>query len=96
MIEYPIPVERYTGDMALTIACKNCHSSRVITADEIYNEDLYDCPRECGGWASMKYAEADKCKNCGLLGFYDLALNGCCSRACMLQAEYAETLRGTA
>lgn len=44
------------------------------------------CPK---GHASMKYQEADhKCGGCGALGFFDEALEYCCSRACMFQARW--------
>lgn len=89
---YPILVERYNGKQGITIVCERCHAERVIDADELNNEDLYDCPVQCGGSACMKYAEADKCPSCGKLGFWHGTLGGCCSRVCMLQAEYAKAL----
>jgi hypothetical protein len=88
---YPILVERLTGDQALRIACQVCPWETTITAEEIRNERNYGCP-QCGGSADYKYEEADKCPNCGRLGFFSPVLNHCCSRVCMLQAEYAETL----
>jgi hypothetical protein len=103
--DYPIIIERWTGMQALTIVCERCHTERVIDADEIYNEDIYECPADterartasteprCGGLACMKYVEGDRCKGCRKLGFFHDALKGCCSRACMLQAEYAEQLK---
>ena len=103
MTEYPILVERYTGNQSLTIICERCGSEDVISPDEILNEDLYECPadteigrqastaRRCHGTASMKYAEADRCHGCRRLGFWD-HLDGCCSRRCQLQAEYARSL----
>lgn len=104
MTEYPIPVERYAGNQALTIVCERCGAEDVISPDEILNEDLYECPADtersrrasteprCRGYAVMKYAEADRCPGCRRLGFWNARLDGCCSRRCQLQAEYAKTL----
>lgn len=112
MSVYPILVERWTGAQALTIICERCHAERVIDADEISNEDIYECPGDrelgraastverCRGSAMMKYLQAEKCRGCGKLGFFGdphcAGLEGCCSRRCQLQAEYAATLRGAA
>jgi hypothetical protein len=93
---YPILVEKFTGKPSMTIVCERCHAEDVIDADDLLNEGLYECPRShvvCVGTAVMKYEEADRCAGCGVLGFYDYAeLKGCCSRRCMLQAEYAAGL----
>lgn len=91
---YPILVEQYTAKQALTIVCEACHAEAVIHADDILNEGLFACPAGCPGSATYKYEEADRCGGCGRLGFYDIALKHCCSRACMLQTEYAATLKG--
>lgn len=94
-MSYPILVERLTGDLALSIICECCHAEEIIDVDDLLNEGLYDCPDDCGGAAVMKYEEADKCPGCGTLGFYDAkVLAGRCSRVCMLQAEYAASLKG--
>jgi hypothetical protein len=105
---YPILIERYRGNQAMTIVCERCHAEAVIDADDLVNDDLYECPADtelsrkaspaprCRGYACMKYVEADRCKSCRKLGFFEDALNGCCSRVCMLQAEYAESLKGAA
>jgi hypothetical protein len=101
---YPILVERWTGKQAMTIVCESCHAEAIITADELLNEGIYECPadtelgrqastaRRCRGSAIMKYEEAERCRGCGKLGFSEETLAGCCSRRCMLQAEYAESL----
>lgn len=90
MSDYPILVKEYKGDQAFTIACPSCHDEWVITADELNNEDTYPCT--CGALAGHKFWMADPCKGCGKLGFYDRALDYCCSRVCQLQAEYKEQL----
>jgi hypothetical protein len=97
--DYPILVERYRGEQSMTIVCEDCHAERVIDADDISNEGDYICPRDtygqptvCGGFAVMKYQEADSCPNCGKLGFWDEHPGQCCSRVCQLQAEYAKEL----
>lgn len=92
MSGYPIPVENFDGDKALTIICETCRGEAVIDADEILTEGLYRCPRGCGGTAVMKYEVADRCKGCGKLGWFSGGPSGCCSRACALQAEYAAML----
>jgi hypothetical protein len=108
MTRYPILVERFSGKQALVIVCESCHTEAVLVADELLNEGLYECPANtelartastatrCPGYACMKYDEAERCGGCGRLGFYDDKLAGCCSRKCMLQAEYAATLRASA
>lgn len=102
MMEYPILVAEWKGDQALTIVCEKCGAEVVLDPDELLNEGLYECPadtelsrrastaRRCRGSAVMKYEQADKCQSCGKLGFW---LNGCCSRRCLLQAEYAKQLQ---
>jgi hypothetical protein len=92
MGEYPIKVEDYAGNQAMTIRCTSCGVERVITADDILNEDRYACPAGCPGYAEHKYVQADPCKNCGELGWYEAAMDGCCSRRCKLQREYALSL----
>lgn len=105
MSRYPIIVARYTTDQALTIICDRCHAEAVIHPDDLLNEGLYECPADtelsraastaqrCRGSAFMKYEEGDPCKGCGRLGFWDRKLDGCCSRRCQLQAEYAAALK---
>lgn len=107
MAEYPLPARRMTGEQCLTIICERCHSERVIDGDEITSEDIYECPADtekarrasteprCRGTACMKYEEADVCRNCRKLGWFEDVLKGCCSRTCLLQAEYAETLEAS-
>lgn len=99
MSTYPILVRNFpTPDSALTIVCETCHAEEVISPDDLLNEGLYTCPRgisACDGTAIMKYEPADQCPGCKKLGFFggmNDPLDGCCSRVCMLQAEYAKTL----
>lgn len=89
---YPILVERMAPEQALVIVCELCHAETTITEDRINNEMNYDCPKECGGWATFKFEEADKCPNCGVLGFFPSAYDRCCSRPCQLQLEYQADL----
>lgn len=105
MSDYPIIVAHLTAEQALTIVCERCGAEANIAADGLHNEGLYECPADtelartastagrCRGSAVMKYEEGDTCPSCGKLGFFDRALKHCCSRRCMLQAEYAEQLR---
>jgi hypothetical protein len=104
--EYPILVRDLKPEQALVIICEKCHTEETIGPDDLLNEGLYMCPQNaygeplvCDGTAIMKYEPADPCKGCGKLGFWGCLndpLNGCCSRACMLQAEYAESLNARA
>jgi hypothetical protein len=95
--EYPILVERFEGSQALTIVCEKCAAEAVIDPNDLSNEGLYNCPQNCGGLAVMKFDEGDRCKGCGKLGYwhgpFTTPIDGCCSRRCKLQAEYAESLR---
>lgn len=100
--EYPIAVRRFTAEQALTIICERCHTEAVITADELLNEGLYECPGDtekgrlasteprCRGSACMKYEEGSVCPNCNRLGWF--GNDGSCSRACKLQVDYAKSL----
>ena len=110
MTEYPILVADFTGERALTIICERCGAEEVIHADDILNEGLYQCPADterarrasteprCMGGAGMKYEQGDRCEGCGKLGFWTgphpTPIDGCCSRKCKLQAEYAASLGG--
>lgn len=93
MPDYPILVERLKGDQALRIVCyEGCKWEMNITPEQIRNEQNYLCP-QCRGWAGYKYEEADhKCPNCGKLGFFPDSVKPCCSRVCVLQQEWAQTL----
>lgn len=109
MPEYPILVAEWRGDQALTIICEECGAEEIVDPDELLNEGIYECPadtalyrsgstaRRCRGTAVMKYEQADQCEGCGKLGFWhgshETAIDGCCSRRCALQAEYAKQLR---
>ena len=107
MTSYPILVAEWDGDQALTIICEKCGAEEVIDPADLLNEGLYDCPADtelrrrastaerCRGTAVMKYEPADQCKGCRKLGFWDSyvpEIDGCCSRRCALQAEYAASL----
>ena len=91
-MSYPILVEKLTPEQALRIVCQRCGAEEEIGEDEILNDAVYACPKNCGGAAIYKYEWADKCPGCGKLGFYEKVLDGCCSRVCQLQAEYAKEL----
>lgn len=96
---YPILVKQWRGNQSLIVVCEYCDGERAISSDELRNEGGYSCPVNagCPGSAVMKYEEADECPGCKTLGFYRPEVNaGCCSRKCMFQAEYAESLRGAA
>lgn len=92
MSEYPILVERLTGDQALVVACSACDHEFKIGPEDIRNDENYGCSK-CGAVATYKYEEADKCPNCRKLGHWlPIDQYGTCSRACSLQWEYALSL----
>lgn len=94
---YPILVEQYDArHPALAYVCEDCGADFEGHDDP----EEADCER-CGGFFVRKYTLGQACRGCGTLapiGERDPVLKGCCSRACMLQAEYAAELahaRGT-
>jgi hypothetical protein len=98
MSGYPILVERYDAkhpaDMAICVGCKR--ERKMDPADGDPYDMCLTC-RVCGDGIMWKYNEADKCPGCGTLGFWDHdVLKGACSRKCMLQAEYAASLKARA
>lgn len=101
MTEYPILTADFGKEEARTLACPRCDATREATDDEVGMTDgLGPCQRcyvqgsgERMAFLEWKYAPADECEGCGSLGFYDRNVNdGCCSRACMLQAEHIRNL----
>jgi hypothetical protein len=93
IVPEPILVKRYIGDQSAILRCDCGHEWVETDADNLCC-DWHVCPA-CGSTeAQFKYIEADPCKNCGTLGFHEEALGYCCSRVCMLQAEYAKSLDG--
>lgn len=94
MIEYPILVETYdTQHPADTAVCEDCHAEH--TCDPEAGDPYALCLGcgACGGRIVFKYLWADRCPGCKRLGWYsNKELQGCCSRRCMLVAEYAATL----
>jgi hypothetical protein len=100
MPDYPILVARWDEKHPATQAvCTRCEATFEWDPSEGDPVDL--CSKhgnasagECGGQIVMKYDEGMTCPNCGKLDYtMPDGLNGCCSRKCMLQAEYAEQLR---
>jgi hypothetical protein len=92
MPKYPILVERYDSKHpADTAVCEDCNAEH--TYDPM-DGDPYDlCLKcSCGGQIVFKYLWADRCPGCERLGWYRKEMNGCCSRRCMLVAEYAAHL----
>lgn len=91
--EYPILVREWKGNQSMQIVCESCGAEAFLTGDTIRNEGFYNCPKDCGGSATYKYEQADECPGCKKLGFFHRgALDGCCSRACKLQRDYAKDL----
>jgi len=92
---FPIPVAPgdFTGEACTTLACEKCGVTRQADPDEIGMTDgLGACPNRCGGYMTWAFDAADRCGGCGQLGWFPSTLNHCCSRVCMLQAEYAKRL----
>jgi hypothetical protein len=100
MTEYPILVERWDEKHPANLAvCTKCGYERTWDPAE---GDPYDlCIKHegnaeggCRGQIVMKYDCGSKCRSCGKLDYwFPSTLQGCCSRACMLQVEYAESLK---
>jgi hypothetical protein len=93
---YPILVDRWDAKHPSdTAVCERCHADFKWDPSEGDPYDLcatHDNGSGCGGQIVMKYTEGERCKACGKLD-YEMPLSGCCSRKCMLQAEYAEILK---
>lgn len=98
---YPILVERFDSRTATAAVCERCHQE--ITWDPAEGDPYDLCithqvPKTaggtdfCGGQIVMKYDEGQRCKGCGKLDFSMPTPDGCCSRVCSLQAEYAANL----
>jgi hypothetical protein len=94
MTELPIPVRRLKPEQALLIACEVCGAEAHIDPDGLRNDGDFSCPASCGATlsATFKYAEGNECPNCKRLGWDTTDVDGCCSRRCALQAEYARRL----
>jgi hypothetical protein len=99
MSDYPILVEKFTDDQAYIVVCEDCGLRARLTGDEVAGEVGYraaggflTCVHGCDGSMTYAYEEALRCGGCRSLGHHEKALNYCCSRACMLQAEYAASL----
>lgn len=93
MADYPIPVSHYDKENATLAVCEDCGHEWKAKPDEVADAML--CPK-CEQFAGVfKYAEGDECVNCGALGFGFIPIANhrrACSRACVLQIEYAERL----
>ncbi len=78
------------------LRCTDCGFERHCTEDEMgITELVAPCDKrpDCLGWLDWRWLAVGWCRNCGVIGPHDHeALRGCCSRACMLQWEYAESL----
>lgn len=93
---YPRLTEAFRDGQATRLACNGCGVTWQGTFEEVSSVMAwpYACPK-CGKFeVVVAYDLADRCKGCGRLGFYHEDLDFCCSRRCMLIAEYAEFLRG--
>lgn len=101
MTEYPILVENFDAKHPADLAvCTKCHATFTVDPGE---GDPYDMctkhgnptvPGDCGGQIVMKYDVGYRCKSCRKLDWsMPDGLKGCCSRRCMLQFEYAESLQ---
>lgn len=92
MSSYPILVERYKRGQASELVCLNCGAEMtVVDPGQFNNDGCYRCSL-CGGEATYKFEEAERCKGCSTLGHYEEVLDYCCSRVCQLQAQYIREL----
>lgn len=95
MSEFPILVATFTGDQPFELACDDCEHTWPATDVDAFMAaiEVGACPT-CGSYRIVPaYDEAPECPNCGVLGDHEKALRYCCTRACLLQLEYAEGLR---
>ncbi len=93
---YPILVEKFgIRANSLKLGCDACgYSWMPKDVDEhLAAVDYGFCPRCGSGEIFPAYDTAPKCGGCGKLGYHEKQLNYCCSRTCMLQVEYAESLK---
>ena len=95
MTEYPILVKKWDAKHPPDLAvCEKCHHEERYDPAEGTPEDVMTCSA-CGAFAmTSKYDVGSECKGCGKLGYFEKVLNYCCSRRCMLQREYLESLHG--
>lgn len=91
-MSYPILIRHFEGQQSMVVICEACCAEMVLLPEHMLNDGFYSCPDGCPGTATYKYEEADSCHGCQRLGFWR-ELDGCCSRRCKLQVEYAEQLR---
>jgi hypothetical protein len=96
MSDYPILVAHFSDGQEFQLACDGCeHVWRATDVDEFIRAIDTGACGVCGGFRVVPaYDEAPECPNCGVLGYHESILRGCCSRACMLQLEYAEQRGG--
>ena len=94
---FPILVAKWPThpNASLQLGCNGCGHvwSEADPEDAMAKNECGVCPR-CGTFdIAFRYEEGVACKNCGKLD-HEMPVEGCCSRACLLQAEYAKTLAG--
>lgn len=81
---------------ATMLRCTDCGLERHCTEDEMgVTELVAPCDKrpDCHGWLDWRWMAVGWCRNCGKIGPHDgRELRGSCSRACLLQWEYAESL----
>lgn len=93
MSHYPILVssaklDEYRVDLAVCTTCDRERSLDPMMCDPLL--DFMECEHCKSGLLTWKYQPVDECPNCGKLG--DMAVDGACSRLCLLQHEYAQQL----
>ena len=93
---YPILVERLSAEQAFGIACYACgHTWRAPDVDDFIKQIEYcgHCERCNSPKIGPQYEPGMRCPNCQKLAMeFPKSANGCCSRVCMLQWEYAQQL----
>jgi hypothetical protein len=92
---FPRLVERLDKRTALMLGCNACgHEWTASDPDDFISAtDFGRQCEKCGSIATEPaYDEAPACGGCGVRGHWVAELDYCCSRACMLQKQYAAEL----
>ncbi len=91
---YPILVERLDSSNALVMGCNGCGRQVKIDDPDRFIEavDCGSCPH-CDAFSDFvpAFEPGSRCKGCGKMAI-EQPVDGCCSRRCVLQAEYAARL----
>jgi len=88
---HPIMVgDGMSARQAIALVCTHCEWEGQASADQCSLVEIESpCPRCNRSLLDWKYADAEKCNNCGALDWTMPIDHRWCSRRCKLQGEYA-------